>query len=101
MVGVVTQSTQVEKQLKEVFRLEARIVLLRILHTAKEETAADEGDESDSSLGNHKQAAQAVVGPTESAAAAAELQDLIQIGVGSLDGRDDAEDEAGQNGDKQ
>ena len=42
VIGVIAKSTKVEQQLKQVLRLEARIVLLGILHAAKKQSRADQ-----------------------------------------------------------
>src|SRR6267143_3523417 len=96
MIGVITQGAQVKKHLKQIPRLEARIVLLRVLHAAKKQARSDERDQRQRNFRNHQQAAQTIVGPAQRSATPADLQNLVDVRAGGLDGRDDAEDQAGQ-----
>src|SRR6202171_958856 len=100
MIGVITQGAEIKKHLKQILRLEARIVLLRVLHAAKEEPRSDERDQRQRNFRNHQQAAQTIVCPAQRSATAAEFQNLVDVRAGGLDGWDDAEDQAGQKRDR-
>ena len=99
VIGVVAKRAEVEKQLKQVLRLEARIELLRVPHAAKKQTRSDERHQRQRYFRNHQQAPQTVVGPAQRPATAADFQNLVDIRSGRLDGRDDAEDQTRDKGD--
>ncbi len=96
VILIVTKRAQIEIHLQKVLRLEARIVLLGVLHAAKKEAGTDKSHERQRNFRNDQQAAQTIVSPTKRTAAAAGFQYLIDISAGSFDCWNNAEDQTGQ-----
>src|SRR5260370_8925456 len=82
-------------------RLETRIVLLGVRKAERKQDRADKRQQRQRNFRNHQQAEQAIVRPAQPSASSAGLQNLVDVRAGSLDGGDDPEDQAGQQGDKQ
>src|SRR5207302_7620950 len=96
VIGVITQGAEVEIHLQQVLRLESGIELLRVLHAAKKQARADQRHEGQCNFRNYQQAAQTIVGPAESAAAAAGFQDFIDVRAGRFDGGNNPENQTGE-----
>src|SRR5204862_2311938 len=96
VIGVITQGAEVEIHLQQVLRLESRIELLCVLHAAKKQAGADQSHEGQCNFRNYQQAAQTIVGPAESAAAAAGFQDFIDVRAGRFDGGNNPENQTGE-----
>src|SRR5438132_5553172 len=96
VIGVITQGAEIEIHLQQVLRLESRIELLRVLHAAKKQSGADQRHERQCNFRNDQQAAQTIVGPAESAAAAAGFQYFIDVRAGRLDGGNNPENQTGE-----
>src|SRR5437879_3951658 len=96
VIGAIPQSAEVEIHLQQVLRLESRIELLCVLHAAKKQAGAYQSYEGQCNFRNYQQAAQSIVGPAESAAAAAGFQDFIDVRAGRFDGGNNPENQTGQ-----
>ena len=87
--------------MQQVLRLEPGIELLRILHAAKKQPRSHKRHQRQRNFRNHQQAPQTVVRPAQHSASPSDFQNFVDVRAGSFNGRDDSEDQAGYQRNKQ